>query len=529
MANKKFSDLTVAASLAAADLLAIAQGGVSKSITGTVLLNFVGGTYFPKAGGDIAGNTTIATNKILLNTDGTAVFTGFVTMPFLLNNFPDVSTNTAPVVAEFSHSLTAGTAAANFGASIDLTADSTTTTRQNVARITARWTDATHATRTGQIRLFVAISGTLTEVMRLDSTSILLPAGSLLFTDNSFDIGATGATRPRTAYFGTSVLIQKSAIGTTQTDGLQLINSTAAINGTQQYSTAIRLTGQGFGTTAGTSQATDWRIYVVPVQGTTATSILQFDSSLNGAAFSTKVTITSNGVLTAVGLSSSGNVIAAAGSAHSFSGRSQILSPADAVIELADAAGTSFNRLQFGGTTSSFPSIQRSSATLICRLADDSADTSIRATAFNIGSKALNNALSVYAAGTVYTLTTTNAKIDFGTTDPVLTIDAPGTYALHGFVKVNVTGATFAANQTVTVLIRRTNNTAANITNSGTTYFLPTMTTLTQTIALIQMKEIFYTTANSDDVLELWADVSALPSAGSITVEAASLTVIRVA
>jgi hypothetical protein len=140
----------------------------------------------------------------------------------------------------------------------------------------------------------------------------------------------------------------------------------------------------------------------------------------------------------------------------------------------------------------------------------------------------LMNPLAVYAAGTVYTLTTTNAKITFGTTSPSLTITAPGTYALHGFVKVNVTGATFAANQTVTVLIRRINNTAANVTNSGTTYFLPIMTTQTQTIALIQMKEIFYATANSDDTLELWADVSALPSAGTVTVEAASLTVLRV-
>lgn len=30
--------------------------------------------------------------------------------------------------------------------------------------------------------------------------------GNLLFTDNSFDIGASGATRPRTGYFGTSVV-----------------------------------------------------------------------------------------------------------------------------------------------------------------------------------------------------------------------------------------------------------------------------------------------------------------------------------
>lgn len=47
--------------------------------------------------------------------------------------------------------------------------------------------------------------------------------------------------------------------------------------------------------------------------------------------------------------------------------------PSSGVIALYNSSVTDFNRLQFGGTTSSFPAIKRSSATLQARLADDSA------------------------------------------------------------------------------------------------------------------------------------------------------------
>jgi hypothetical protein len=46
---------------------------------------------------------------------------------------------------------------------------------------------------------------------------------------------------------------------------------------------------------------------------------------------------------------------------------------------LGDSANTSFDRLQFGGTTTSFPALKRSSAILQARLADDSGYTTIDA------------------------------------------------------------------------------------------------------------------------------------------------------
>lgn len=49
--------------------------------------------------------------------------------------------------------------------------------------------------------------------------------GALLFTDNSFDIGASGLTRPRTGYFGTNVVAGGKAL---LTGGLGVGNSAAA-------------------------------------------------------------------------------------------------------------------------------------------------------------------------------------------------------------------------------------------------------------------------------------------------------------
>ena len=44
--------------------------------------------------------------------------------------------------------------------------------------------------------------------------------------------------------------------------------------------------------------------------------------------------------------------------------------------------------LQFGGTTSSFPALKRSSASLICRLADDSANAAFEALSLKTGAPA---------------------------------------------------------------------------------------------------------------------------------------------
>ncbi len=73
---------------------------------------------------------------------------------------------------------------------------------------------------------------------------------------------------------------------------------------------------------------------------------------------------------------------------------------ADGVISLYNASATDFNRLQFGGTTSSFPSLKRSGTDLQVRLADDSGYAPIRS--------AENTIFGSDNSATTYAITATN-------------------------------------------------------------------------------------------------------------------------
>jgi hypothetical protein len=94
--------------------------------------------------------------------------------------------------------------------------------------------------------------------------------------------------------------VNKNALGVTVVDnsGLTLHNTTAAAVGAQQISPALHFESNGWGTTAGTSQSTDWIMYSIPVQSTVPTVNLIFASSVAGAAYTTRATLTSAGGLT---------------------------------------------------------------------------------------------------------------------------------------------------------------------------------------------------------------------------------------
>ena len=83
-------------------------------------------------------------------------------------------------------------------------------------------------------------------------------------------------------------------------------------------------------------------------------------------------------------------------------------SEADGVLRLTNSGINDFGRLQFGGTTSSFPALKRSSTTLQARLADDSAFASVQGklttdTAYAAGDPTTTGYLVVYdSTGTAY-------------------------------------------------------------------------------------------------------------------------------
>lgn len=98
----------------------------------------------------------------------------------------------------------------------------------------------------------------------------------------------------------------------TDGEGIHLQNTTAATAGNQQFSPMITLEGQGWKTsaTAG-SQTVKWGLYANAVQGTTnpATQFV-LASSVNGAAYSSVLTVQNNGSIAGTGSMSMTNYTA---------------------------------------------------------------------------------------------------------------------------------------------------------------------------------------------------------------------------
>lgn len=143
--------------------------------------------------------------------------------------------------------------------------------------------------------------------------------------------------------------------------------------------------------------------------------------------------------------------------------------------------------------------------------------------------KAMNRsrALSVRAAGTAYQLTATPALLDFGTTDPSLVITLPGTWLITARVRLDYNAATFAAPQTVTLKLRRTNNTAADLPNADAQVVTGAVTTATQTFMVVPLRPAEYSTKNTDDIIQIFGDVDVLPSAGSLDAVQADISAVR--
>jgi hypothetical protein len=125
-----------------------------------------------------------------------------------------------------------------------------------------------------------------------------------------------------------------------------------------------------------------------------------------------------------------------------------------------------------------------------------------------------SNTLTAYGAGTAYAFTNTAAAIDFGTTDPVVVLTRQGTYRINAQVHLTYNGATVAA-ETATIKVRRTNNTATDL-SAVVVLDLPVATTLTHTYMIAQIPPFYVTTANVDDSVTIFGNVSAALGAGTI-------------
>jgi hypothetical protein len=113
----------------------------------------------------------------------------------------------------------------------------------------------------------------------------------------------------------------------------------------------------------------------LPLTGGTLTGDLLFTDGLydigkNGATRPRN--IFASGIIASAGANTASSYQANSSGFFAFASRGGITAPADGVLTLGNNAGTDFSRLQFGGTTSSFPALKRLNAQVAAVLADDS-------------------------------------------------------------------------------------------------------------------------------------------------------------
>lgn len=173
---------------------ALAGGTSSKTITVNDSTAF-GTNTITLGGGEII--TFSATNALSLLTTGSTS----VTLPTTGTLVSSVTTGNG-----VSATNTAGALAFTLGAITPSTVNALTLAAQTVGFTIAGGTTS----KTLTVPLDASVSGTNTGDNAANTSSLPISGGTLtghlLFTDNTYDIGASGATRPRTGYFGTSLI-----------------------------------------------------------------------------------------------------------------------------------------------------------------------------------------------------------------------------------------------------------------------------------------------------------------------------------
>lgn len=130
------------------------------------------------------------------------------------------------------------------------------------------------------------------------------------------------------------------------------------------------------------------------------------------------------GLMTAEDVVSGSNIRTSSSGSYQWTGRGRMNSPSDGIITLFNNGSTDFSRLQFGGTTSSFPAIKRNAAALDVRLADDSDFA-------NLGAKEISASVGFFAPNSTevrgnYIRGRSSTYMNFSSGTPGVVIDSSG-------------------------------------------------------------------------------------------------------
>jgi hypothetical protein len=239
-------------------------------------------------------------------------------------------------------------------------------------------------------------------------------AGSLPAGGSSVDLTNPGPIGGSTPAAGTFTTVTSTANGTASTPSVSLTGAPYTAGTATTNVPLFYLNDSGVAPTTWSANGT--------FAGANAPSGFTgnfLDFHLNGGASIFKVASTGSVTLNG-SLASNGSVNAAGTSSMFWSGRSQILSPLDGIIELANNGASGFTRLDLGGTTSSFGAIQTNGTTTQSELADGTAQAPFSASLFKtetncassaspaVCASASTGSIVVAAGATTVTVNTTN-------------------------------------------------------------------------------------------------------------------------
>lgn len=228
-------------------------------------------------------------------------------------------------------------------------------------------------------------------------------SGHILFnTDNTTDIGALAANRPRNVYIAGALSVGGNITGTTASalyiggstrgaitqasDGAYTFannagtlsttltpgtSNSAVFNGTIESASGSIYSAAGAGVyvkgKSGFASATDGTFRITNNAGTLTTDITLSGASSTGTSLATF----GGGLSASASITSGGVVSAGAAQFLRFTSRTLLSAPVDGNLLLQDSAAATFGLLQFGGTASTFPALKRNATVLEVRTADD--------------------------------------------------------------------------------------------------------------------------------------------------------------
>lgn len=178
--------------------------------------------------------------------------------------------------------------------------------------------------------------------------------------DNTYDIGQSGASRPRHGYFGGSLFAGFGSFASgTVTANAPVIDITQTWNNAAVAFTALRV------------NVTD----TASLSGLSGTNLI--DLQVGGAS---RFRVAKDG-----GVWLQNTITVPAGSSIQWSGRGDIFAAANGVFGIRNATANDFDRIWFGGSTNLFPALKRVGTGLEARLADDSAYAPFTVSQLQIG------------------------------------------------------------------------------------------------------------------------------------------------